>query len=314
MSAMPADSSDLAARLLDAHVAHQRRELTDPAQFATLVQQEITAFLDVADDLLLETAVSRDLVKAVAAKYAIAFPVDGEIPGLAGSVAARLYLRSVNDDVRLTDVLDRRRFDELATGIADLGLSRRLVDRVLRSAATEDACVEAVQRAVNSARLPGRLSGAVDSVVERIARRGARQVLAANSAESDHLVLDAAREFWLASADQPAGEMGEMVSGGDVEDAVVLVFEFWRTFRETAYFRSLLDDGIDEVFDTYGQTPLSEILDELGIGRGDLVEEAMRFGPPVIEQLDRDGIVEAALRRRLGAFYDSAEFAAIVGS
>ncbi|MGB3302407.1 hypothetical protein [Gordonia sp. (in: high G+C Gram-positive bacteria)] len=313
---MPADSADLAARLLDAHVAQQRRQLTDPHEFAALVDEEITAFLDVADQLPLETAVSRDLIKAVARKYAIAFPVDGEIPGLVGAVAERLYQYSADHDTRLQDVLDRRRFEELATGIADLGLSRRIVERVLTSPASEDACVEAVQRAVDPSRLPGKLAGIVETLVERVARRGTRYVLAVNSAESDHLILDAAREMWLwlASTDEQADQVRDILSDGDVEDTIVLVFEFWRSFRETPYFGALLDEGIDEVFDTYGQTPLSEILDELGIARTDLVEEAMRFGPPVITQLDSDGIVESALRRRLAPFYASDEFAAILAS
>ncbi|MGB3604563.1 MAG: hypothetical protein WBA38_13555 [Gordonia sp. (in: high G+C Gram-positive bacteria)] len=313
---MPADSADLAARLLDAHVAQQRRQLTDPHEFAALVDEEITAFLDVADHLPLETAVSRDLIKAVARKYAIAFPVDGEIPGLVGAVAERLYQYSADHDTRLQEVLDRRRFEELATGIADLGLSRRIVERVLTSPASEDACVEAVQRAVDPSRLPGKLAGIVETLVERVARRGTRYVLAVNSAESDHLILDAAREMWLwlASTDEQADQVRDILSDGDVEDTIVLVFEFWRSFRETPYFGALLDEGIDEVFDTYGQTPLSEILDELGIARTDLVEEAMRFGPPVITQLDSDGIVESALRRRLAPFYASDEFAAILAS
>ena len=310
MVAMPSDEKDLAARLLDAHVDFERRRLTDPVAFAAAAEEEIDAFLDVADHLPLEEAVSRDLIKAVAAKYAIGFPVEGAIPELVGRVASRLYGSSISDDIRLDDVLDRRRFDELAAGVADLGLSRRAVQRVLDSPATEDVCVEAVQRAVDSSRLPSGLAKAVDSVVERAVRRGARRSLAANSAESDHLLLDAAREVWLVGADQ---RVREVLSDSDVEDTVVLAFEFWRTFRETDYFRSLLAEGVDEVFDTYGETPLSELLDELGVRRADLVEEAMRFGPAVIDRLDADGVVERALRRRLAPFYESTAFTEITG-
>ncbi|GAC62829.1 hypothetical protein [Gordonia sihwensis] len=313
MSGMSSDAADLAARLLDAHVDYERRRLTDPVAFAALVEEEITAFLDAADQLPLEEAVSRDLVKAVARKYAIAFPVDGAIPGLVGTVASRIYEYSTGDDTRLGDVLERRRYEELAAGVAELGLSRRMLKRVLDSPATEDACVEAIQRAVDSSRMPGPVATVVDSMVERIARRCARTVLAANRAEADHLVLDAAREVWLAGADQSVGDVRDVLSSSDVEDAVVLVFEFWRTFRETPFFRAILDEGVDEVFDTYGTTSLSDLLDELGVGRDDLVEEAMRFGPPVIARIDADGFVEAALRRRLSPFYTSAEFAALVG-
>lgn len=315
MNDMPSDTPEpavdgLAARLLDAQVVYFRQQLTDPARFAALVESEITAFLDVADHLPLEEAVSRDLVKAVAHKYAIAFPVDGAIPGLVGAVAARVAAYSGADDTRLADVLDRRRYDELAAGVADLGLSHRLLQRILDSPAAEDACVEALARTVDVSRLPGRVGVAVESFVERLARTGTRRVLAANRAQADRLLLDAAQEVWLAGADRRVRDVGELIADSDIEDAVVLVFEFWRTFRESAYLQAILDEGVDEVFDTYGGTALSELLDELGVGRADLVEEAMRFGPPVITRLDADGLVEDALRRRLAPFYASPEFLA----
>ncbi|WP_051198450.1 hypothetical protein [Gordonia shandongensis] len=302
--------SAVAARLLDAHVEFERRRLLDPGAFAATAEEEIDAALADAARLALEESVSRDIIKAVAHKYAVAFPVEGGIPELAGRVASRLYEYSAADHTELGEVVDRRRFDDLAVGLAELGLSRRLVQRVLDSPATVDACVEAVQRALNSSRLPARIAPTVDSVVERVARRGARLVLDANRAEADHLVLDAAREVWLAGADQSVSDVGEMLAAGDVEDAVVLAFEFWRTFRDTPYFAALLREGVDEVFDTYGTVALADLLTELGITRDDLVEEALRFGPPVIAQLDARGLLEPALRRRLRPFYESAEFAA----
>ncbi|MGV7903950.1 hypothetical protein PJN93_29510, partial [Mycobacterium kansasii] len=90
-----------------------------------------------------------------------------------------------------------------------------------------------------------------------------------------------------------------VLTDGDVEDVVVLIFEFWRTFRDTDYFRALLDEGIDHVFDKYGDTSLYELLAELGVGREDMIEEALRFGPPVIATLDERGVIEDLLRRRL---------------
>lgn len=304
--------NDVAGRLLDAHVEFARRQLTDSGEFEALVREEITYALRDAADLTLSEAVSRDLVKAVARKYAIAFPVEGAIPELVGRVAARLYERSAADDVALADLIGRKQIDDLTDDIAALGLSRRLLERILDAPATVDTLVEAVQRSVDSSRLPAGLQRLVDGTVETVTRKGASYVLNANRADADDLLADTMRDLSRAGANQSIGDMSELVEPGDVEDVVVLVFEFWRLFRETEYFDGLLGDGVDEVFDTYGDTPLDELLADLGIGYDDLVEEGLRFGPPVIAEIDDRGFLEAVLRRRLAPFYASGEFAAAV--
>lgn len=305
-------TDDLAARLLEAQVEYLRGQLTDPQAFTELAREEMTSFLADASHLTLSQAVSREMIKAVAHKYAIAFPVEGAIPELVGQVAARLYAHSRNDDLRLSDIIDRKHFDDLATGVADLGITRRLVERILDSPATVDAAVDVMHRAVDSSRLPEKLGRLVDGTVENVTRRGARFVLQANKADSDELVVATIRDLWAANADQSIGEMSTLVEPGDVEDVVVLIFEFWRTFRDTDYFAALLSEGVDEVFEAYGDTPLDELLAELGVGYDDLVEEALRFGPHVIAQIDRHGFIEAALRRRLAPFYRSEAFTAAV--
>ncbi|GAA4672537.1 hypothetical protein [Gordonia humi] len=304
---------DVAARLLDAQVAFACRQLTDPEEFAALAREEITHGLDDAARLTLEQAVSRDMIKAVAHKYAIAFPVEGAIPELVGRVVARLYGLSADDTVALVDLIGRRQADEFADAVAGLGVVQRILDRVLASPAAVDTCVDAVQRAVDSSRLPTRLGRLVDDAVEVLARRGAGFVLRANRSDSDELIADALRELSHAGVDRRSNGADGLLEPGDLEDVVVLVFEFWRELRATDYFAEMLAAGVDEVFDTYGDTALDVLLSELGVGYADLVEEAMRFGPAVIAEIDRRGFLEAALRRRLAPFYASAEFRAAIG-
>ncbi len=305
-------TADLSAALLDAHVAFAIRQLTGEDEFTALVREEIEAFYTESGELPLETAMPRELIKAVARKYTMLFPVEGAIPELVGEVTARLYRHEIHETTTLTDVLEGRRFDELATTAVDLPFARRAVEQVLDSPATADTVVEVVQRAVEQrfgASLGRRLSGAV----EKLTRRGTSFVLSSAREDSDELLLDAARDFWRGRGDETLGGFRDSVSEADVEDAVVLVFEFWRDFRQTDYFRTLLDAGIDQVFDTYGATPLADVLEDLGIRSDDLYEEALRFGPPVLARLDREGILAAIVRRRLAPFYASPEFAAAAG-
>lgn len=306
-------TSDLGAALLDAQVAFAIRQLTDEQNFQKAVFEEIDGFYAEAGTVPLETVMPREPIKAVARKYTMQFPVEGAIPELVGQVAARLYRSDVHQKTNLSDVLDGRRFDDLATTAVELPFARRAVEQVLESPATEDTLVEVVQRAVEDKfgeKLGRRFSGAV----EKLTRRGTSFVLSSAREDADGLLIEAARDFWRGRGDQSVDGFRDTVSESDVEDAVVLVFEFWRDFRQSDYFRSLLDTGIDEVFDTYGATPIADVLEDLGIRADDLREEALRFGPTVIERLHREGFLETVVRRRLAPFFSSPEFAAAVAT
>ncbi|MBW0275473.1 hypothetical protein ATM97_11000 [Nocardia sp. MH4] len=324
---------DLALRVLDAHVAFAKEQLLTPAGFLELVTEEVDGVLAECAVLTLAEAVTREQIKGVAHKYAVQIPVEGAIPELVGEIAARLYNHRAQDEIPVGDVVDNRRFDELVSAVADMEVSHRLVRLVLNSPVTVDACVEAVQRAVVTAvddgkhaeggglaqslrgalaRLAEPALPAIENGVGRITRTGARFVLRGNRDDADDMLLDAARETWRKHTGDSIGSFRELVSANDVEDAVVLTFEFWRTFRDTDYFHALLDEGIDHVFDKYGDTPLAELLAELGIGRADMIEEALRFGPSVLATLDERGYLAAVVRRRLAPFYASPAFRAAV--
>ncbi|MFC0314121.1 hypothetical protein ACFQNE_05045 [Gordonia phosphorivorans] len=306
---MPETSDNLADALLDAQVAFTLSQLTDADEYAALVDTEIAAFMVESGSLPLETAMPRELIKAVARKYTMQFPVEGAIPELVGQVAARLYHHEVHRTTVLSEVIDTRRFDELASVATELPVAKRAVDQVLASPTTVDTVVEVVQRTVE--RRVGVTAGRrLAGLVDRWTRRGTTAVLTSVREDSDDLLREALHEFWRGRASEEVDGFRDTVGEADVEDVVVLVFEFWRTFRQTEFFRTLLDAGIDEVFDTYGATPIADVLADLGVSETDLREEALRFGPPVITRLDTNGFLAQLVRRRLAPFYASAQFRA----
>ncbi|QKT07368.1 hypothetical protein HUN08_09315 [Gordonia sp. X0973] len=338
----PDETAQIAARLLDAHTAHELRKLLDPAEFEKSVVDEVDHFLELADRLTLAQAISAEPVKDVARKYAVQIPVEGAIPELVGEVARRLYRSSVNDDFRVSDLLDDRHFDEFATAVADLDVTGRVLRRVLEGPATVDTVVEVVTRAVGAAvddPDDGRRTAdvedpvawlrghavrglrtavrparpVIDAVVERATRSGAGFVLRRNEDQAEDLLLDSVRDAWRSHRDESLGAFRDVLTEDDVDDVVALIFEFWQEFRTTPFVRRLIDEAVEYVFEKYGDTPLSELLGELGVFRDDLIEEAMRFGPPVLERLHERGFLDALVRRRFASFYESEEFRAALG-
>ena len=326
-------TDDLAERLIDAQVAFSKRQLLDPGLFHTFVTEEVDGALRDASGLTLGEVVTPQMIKDTAIKFAVNMPLEGSIPELVGEIAGRLYRHPVNDAVHLTDVLDTRTFDELADAIGDMDVVRRVVREVIDSPVTVDVCVEVVTHAVDSAVLQdrsasGRRAGAArrcpgttgDAGAARHRNRGGetdqdRGGIRApfGGEESDNALVGSAHELWRNRSDDSVGRFRELVTADDVEDFVVVIFEFWKSFRETEYFRTLLGEGVDHFFDKYGDTSLVDLISDLGVEREDLlVEEGMRFGLPIIAHLDERGLLDGILRRQFVPFYHSPEFRAVI--
>lgn len=327
-------TDDLAARLLEAQIAFGRKQLRDTGYHA-LVIDEVDHALAVASGLTLaESAVTPAMIKAVVAKYAVQVPVEGAIPELVGEIAGRLHGHAVNETTRLDEVIDSHAFEQLLTTVAGMDLTDRIARAMAESPVVEDAVTSvlhatatnaaddatralarnAVTRTVAGAAARA-LAPALPTLGQRAdaaARRGVRFALRRAAADGDGTLTEAARDFWRRHRGSAIAEFRGVLTDGDLEDLVVLAFEFWRTFRDTDYFRALLDAGIDHVFDKYGDTPLYDLLAEMGVGREDMIEEALRFGPPVIAVFDERGVIEDLLRRRLAPFYESEEYRAAV--
>ena len=302
-----AEHDELSQRLLDAAVAYTVDQLIDPDNFSRVVEEEVDYFLTDSGTIPLEDVMPRELVKDVAVKYAVQFPVEGAIPELVGNVAARLYNHEVNATTSLSDLVDGKQFDDLATSIAEMPATRQALEQVLESPSTVDTVVELVNRSV-ALNFGEKLARRLQRPIGAVTRSGANFVLDSAREDPDEMLLDTLREFWRSNADRDIAGFKGTFTDADIDDAAVIAFEFFRNFRHTDYFATLVSEGVDEVFDTYGATPLADVLEDLGIQRDDLIEEAHRFGPTVLKNLDDLGYIEVIARRRIAPFFDSTQY------
>jgi hypothetical protein len=158
----------------------------------------------------------------------------------------------------------------------------------------------------------------LDVRLRELAEFGARLMLrhakrAPSRSREEAPAFDAVIDLWDDHAGEPVSSLRQYVSQDDLEDLLVIGYEFWLALRDTAYLQSLLDEGCDFIFDKYGDYTLRELLDELGITRDYLVQDALRFGPPVIQVVRENGMLAAFLRRRLEPFFLSEDALALLG-
>ena len=318
-------------RLLDAHVAFVVRELTGE-MFGALVRSEVDWVLDRAEHRTLDEVVERAAVTAVAVKYATRTNLAGAIPEIVGEIAARLRAHPANA-MRLADIVPRARAEAFATKIAELQpLRQRIAGLVAQSPVVQTWLADylrsiALRPVAANRRLAGRVPGVNRALAlgERVAGGALGEAdlrsreLAESAAStllrqwsggladgiSDDDFAEALLSLWDQLAARPVRDLLDTGDDADLIDFVVLVFETWLDLRAGAYVPAIIEMGVDYFFDTYGTSTLRELLAEFGVERDDLVEEALRFGPPALTALAASGDLEAFVRRQLARFYDS---------
>jgi hypothetical protein len=327
-----------AAALVEAQIKFVQAQL-GPDHFAALVAAEVDHALVAAGELVLDEVVSREQIKATARKYVATIEVHGAIPELAGEIAARVYRHRAHDENRIGEVVEtkhveavaakvlelplfRERFSQspLAVGVVSWWTYRIALGLVVRNRGVAERVPGVSQLLAAGGQLVGTVAPdaqlGLDLRLRELAERSARLLLrqaGTPGGESDEsVILEAVIDLWHEQADKPISSFREYVSQDDLEDLIVLGYEFWLAFRGTAYLGALVDEGIDFFFDKYEDCTLRVVLEEFGIQREDLVEEALRFGPPVIEVISENGMLAAFLRRRLEPFFLSDEVLALL--
>lgn len=340
---MTSTISPKARALLDAQVQFLLDQLTGD-QLQTLLETELDATLANAETLTLNDVVTRDMIKATAINYAVDLDLSGAIPELVGDIGRLLYAHPAQQQTRLRDLLSDRTVHELVDKALELHpLREHLINGIVRSPAIATLATETLWHSLRehlavSSRL-GKLPGAqrlldagkawfdkavpphIEHQVEDQLRHWLQRTVSVVLGESAELLQtglddDQLREailgLWTEYRNRPLADIRPYVSEVDVEEFFVTGYDYWRQLRKTAYYRAVIETGIDGFFDKYGDTSLREILDEMGIDRAMMIREAMRFGPHVLDKLHRRDLVAPFLRRRLEGFYLSGAADAIL--
>jgi DNA-binding transcriptional ArsR family regulator len=127
-----------------------------------------------------------------------------------------------------------------------------------------------------------------------------------HSALSDEELRDSVMAAWVSLEDRTIAELHEGLGDVQLQEFVVLGYEFWLQFRKTGYFENCARAVVSHLFDKYGERPLTDLLGDMGVSREVVMAEIDAYAIPVIDVLREEGYVEALVRRRLAPFYKSA--------
>ncbi|HEX6243042.1 MAG TPA: hypothetical protein VFZ61_19145, partial [Polyangiales bacterium] len=269
-------------------------------------------------------------IMSVIDRYVIELRVGGGITELAGEMSRAVFASGATAATRLEQIFPPATFAEFADKVETLGPARRaLIDSISRSPSLATLISRVVGRIVMDSLLPGsgRLIGSLRAQLEarfgpllgRFVELRAEHAIDAHRAQlveeiSGEAVRAVADELFDALSNKRLSDSASVFTQQDLEDFVVLGYEYWLTFRRTAYFRSIVAEVVDRLFAKYGEESLVATLEDLGVDPSLLLGELKLFAGPIVALADHTGFLAQHLRALLEPFYASPDAAAALAA
>ena len=338
----PDQSQQKAQALLDAQVQFWLQELNTD-KLLPLLEQELPYLYEKLGSLTLREAVAEDKVRATAQRYAVEMEIEGGIPELFGEIANIIYEHPNNDLTLVGDIISERIINDFLEKIFEQGsLLDQAVNNIRASAPfreflsdvvftvakgyalEENQLVKLAPVANGLQRLRSWLNEQAPGLAENIHAMG-KQLSRASVDQSIRLVddilendlyrdtaLNSVLDLWDDIKTWPVSSFQRYFSETDLQELMVLGYEFWLEFRHTDYLKSYIDAGVKFFFDKYGEENVYAILQDLGVTEEMVVSEIKNYAPDLAQLLLQHNIAEPLIRRHLERFYFAEETLAIL--
>ncbi|TGN41160.1 hypothetical protein [Marinobacter confluentis] len=330
-------STDLADALLEQHVKHELSSLKG-AKLHRFLEQEVDELFDYAGRLTLGRLMSAEQVMGVVRRVVINMELDPGIPEIAAEMSTEVLNAPIQKTTRLNQIITR----EQATGFLEQALElkqqrKRVISEIMTHPVYQELVSNLVyQGVVNylyednmiTKSVPGvgsmmkfgkRMANkAVPGLDESFERRFkawlsdslpgliARSEQFLHKSLSDDELRDSVMAVWVSLEDHTIAELQDGLGDIQLQEFVVLGYEFWLQFRQTPYFDGCVEAVVTHLFELYGDRPVLDLLNDVGVNRKLVMSELDALVLPVVDVLREEGYLEALIRRRLTPFYKSA--------
>ena len=343
MTADASSAESLAEKLLDAQVAHHLARLTGEQLPATVSR--------LVDDLLAASAVQpiADLVDRDAATVVVTRLLQS-VPGSAAAGAVVEVLTEVvhdgpADGHSLGELVEREQVEVLLDRLIALSpVLEGALERLTASPLVGTVASRFMGRIVGEVlqankavtdRVPGLGSlmsfgtsaasmvlGAADLQFEGLigdtmGRGGTYAVRRLNKilveTVRDPTTREAVLQVWDLAAGEPISGLSRSVTRAQLAGVVDALHELVATAAGGEPAGGLVDAVVDALLERLGGYTPTELLDELGLDRVEVVVEVARLAPTVVDALHESGELERIIRAQLAPFYASEEVRSLLG-
>lgn len=324
-------SSTLQA-LLDAHVRFELARLRG-ASLNQLIDLHGEAIVGWLSETELSKLVTREQIMGVIDRYVIELAVGGGITELAGEMSRAILSSPAMADTSVQQIISPETFREFADKVESLTDAGRglvelicnspslavLVSRVVSSIVMEMLFAPSTDGPIARLRAPllADLEARFGPLLSRFIEERTDRAIEAHRAQLvDTIGIDGIRavadDLFDALAKRRLADSGRVFTAQDLEDFVVLGYEFWLKFRRSEFFREVVAEVVDKLFDKYGDESLVGVMMDLGVDPSLIVDELKLFAGPVLLLAEQSGFLELRIRALLSPFYTSPEALAVL--
>lgn len=332
-------------KLQESHVRHELNRFKTK-EFQQTIREETAALFRWIKNITLREIVTPEQIIDLMERNVVELPVAGGVTELAGEMSQRVLASPQNNITALEDIFPRKPYDDIVDKIGGLEKARQdlichlvnssiyaqQISEVLFTGIKEYLLAENIfaqkvpglasliklgKFAVNKTLHP--LEVAVEKTVKSYIEKNLgntirRSEKSLNAYFDEAHIIEMGDEIWTSVSKTKLSEYFRMVDAGDMEDFIIIGYDFWLHFRKTPYFKAIYTDLVYFFFEKYGDRELDLIAEDVGVTEKIVVNELVQTLSHGIKKTLANGYLEERIRARLEHFYLSPETAALASS
>ncbi len=335
--------NDLIHQFLEAHVAHELNRFKD-GSYKQTIEEEVFAVFEWVKKIKLKDVMTAELILGIIRRNVVKLPVAGGLTELAGEMSQKVLASRQNKKTSLKDIFARKQYDDIVDKVVTLKKARKdLIRRAVNNSVYSQQISEVLFMGIKeymlaeniiAKKVPGvsslirvgkfavnktmpSLEGAIENKVksyiennlENTIKRSERSL---NAYFNKAQIVDMSEEIWESIAKTKLSEYFSAIDDNDMEDFIVIGYDFWLHFRKTPYFKGIYTELVKYFFKKYGDRELDIILEDVGVTREMVIHELNEVISPGIEKALSMGYLEERIRARLESFYFSKKAASLI--
>jgi hypothetical protein len=331
--------------LLEAHVQHEIGCFKSK-KYRQVIREEVAAVFQWIKKLKLREIVTPEQIISLIERNVVELPVAKGITELVNEMSRQVLVSPKNKTTAPADIFSRKSYKDIVDKIGDLESARKdfihwlvtssiysqQISEVLFTGIKEYLLTENIfaqkvpglssliklgKFAVNKTLHP--LEVAVEKTVKTYIENNLKNTIRRSEKSlNDYFdkphIIEMGDEIWAAIAKTKLSKYCKILDEKDVEDFNAIGLDFWLHFRKTSYFKEIYTDLVHFFFKKYGDRPLDQLADEMGVTEKMVVNELVQTLSHGIEKTLAIGFLEERIRRRLESFYRSPQTSILVDS
>jgi hypothetical protein len=325
---------EIISKFLEAHVTHELNRFKRGG-YKKAIREEVAALFEWIKRIKLKDVITADQIIGLIERNVVELPVAGGVTELAGEMSQRVLASSQNKKTSLENIFARKQFDDIVDKIGSLKSARKdVIHRFVTSSIYSQQISEVLYTGIKeyllaenifAQKVPGvssliklgkfavnktmhsletaienKIKSYIQSNLGNTVKRSERSL---NEYFDETHIIEMGEEIWSSVAKTKLSEYFNEIDANDMEDFIIIGYDFWLHFRKTPYFKEIYTDLVHFFFEKYADRELDVILEDVGVTQKMVVNELIEAVAPGIETALSIGYLEERIRAWLEDFY-----------